>query len=180
MGNKSCPSHIIPNMSKHFYCDITRKDEVDKVLGFSQNEYHGSFKYALLLLSSSSQSSSVSECTVCQVRPSPVGLCGDGNKTCLHVLPLTIPRNSRQFFLRPKSYGLMQTLFFSANRFVSALLIFASMLVSPLLINLACHSVRDPNAINTPETRIVSNHLNFHLQPTGQQSPVFKFSVSRG
>jgi len=32
------------------------------------------------------------------------------------------------------------------------------MLVSPLLINLACHSVSDPNAINTPGTGKVSNH----------------------
>jgi hypothetical protein len=66
--------------------------------------------YSLLLLpppssssSSSSESSSVSECTVRHVRPPPVGLCGDGSNTCLHVLPLTIPRNSRQFFRRPKS-----------------------------------------------------------------------------
>lgn len=48
------------------------------------------------------------------------------------------------------------TLFVSANRFVSALLMFASMLVSPLLINLACHSVRAPNAINTPKRRKIS------------------------
>jgi hypothetical protein len=45
------------------------------------------------------------------------------------------------------------TLFFSANLLVSALLMFASMLVSPLLINLACHTVRAPNAINTPKRR---------------------------
>lgn len=96
-----------PTPADTFTITSPERTRTVKVHHFSQNKYHGSFKYSPLLLSSSSESSSVSECTVCQVRPSPVGLCGDGNKTCLHVLPLTIPRKSRQFFLRPKSYGFM-------------------------------------------------------------------------
>ena len=98
---------IYPTQADNFTITSPESTRIVKFHPFSQNQYNGSLKYSPLLLSSSSELSSVSECTVCQVRPSLIGLCGDGNKTCLHVLPLTIPRKSRQFFLRPKLYGFM-------------------------------------------------------------------------
>lgn len=82
------------------------------------------------------------------------GACVDGHKMCRqNERPRTSPKNSRQFFAAPKSYGFVYVPPSAANRFVSDAFMWYSMLVSPRRINLLCQIVNEPNAIVTAAGR---------------------------
>lgn len=72
-------------------------------------------------------------------------------------LPPTSPRNNLQFFLGPKLYGFMYTLPNAANLANSVLLIFASILVSPLRMRRPCHVAKPPRATKTPIKHVHKN-----------------------
>lgn len=95
-------------------------------------------------------------CTLCQVNPFPIGLCREGNRTCLkNVLPWIRPKNSLQFFFLPKSYGFLKA---RPCACLSLTLTWASTLVSPLDIFWPCITDNVPNA-NKTDTQVTAINI---------------------